>query len=120
MTTSEQAKSGGPARTGTPRESETNVLDTLAGTAGELSARLPEVVRSTQDVVDEATKAVRSGSNETLQLFGTMSVGIAVGLLAGGANRMFVLASLVPAALIGATLMGRTTPRETVRTVQGR
>ncbi len=120
MTTSEQAKSTSPTRSGTSREPETNVLDALAGTAGELSARLPEVVRSTQDAVDEATRAVRSGSDETLQLVGTMSVGIAVGLLVGGANRLIVLASLVPAALIGATLMGRASPGDTIRPVQGR
>ena len=35
------------------------------------------------------------------------TIGFAVGLLVGGANRILVIASLVPAALIGATMVER-------------
>ena len=84
-----------------------NVADTVAGAAGEIGARIPEVAQSTQDLVKEATKAVQRGSDPTLQLVGAMSIGLAVGLLAGGANRVLVLVSLIPGALIGATLLER-------------
>jgi hypothetical protein len=84
-----------------------NVADTVAGAAGEIGARIPEVAQSTQDLVKDATRAVQRGSDPTLQLVGAMSIGLAVGLLAGGANRIIVLLSLIPGALIGATLLER-------------
>ena len=77
-----------------------SVAGTVAGVAGEVGARLPEAA-------NEATRLVRSGSDETLKLAGALSVGFAVGLLVGGANRILVTAALIPAGLIGATLMER-------------
>ncbi len=38
---------------------------------------------------------------------GAASIGFAVGLLVGGANRLLIIASLIPAALIGATMVER-------------
>ena len=98
-----------------------NVADTMAGAAGELTARIPDVAQSTQGLVREATRAVQQGSDPTLQLIGAMSIGLAVGLLAGGANRIFVLLSLIPGALIGATLLERRDATSgTVRATGGR
>ncbi len=77
-----------------------NVAGTVAGMAGEVGARLP-------DAATEATRLVRSGSDETLKMAGALSIGFAMGLLVGGANRVLVLAALVPAGLIGSTLMER-------------
>ena len=88
-------------------ETARTVADTMAGAAGELTARIPDVAQSTQGLVRDATRAVQQGSDPTLQLIGAMSIGLAVGLLAGGANRLVVLLSLIPGALIGATLLER-------------
>ena len=44
------------------------VADSVAGAAGELTARLPEVAQSTQGLVMEATRAVQRGSDPTLQI----------------------------------------------------
>jgi hypothetical protein len=100
-----------------------NVADTVAGAAGEIGARIPEVAQSTQDLMKDATRAVQRGSDPTLQLVGAMSIGLAVGLLAGGANRIIVLLSLIPGALIGATLLERRddgpTTKSTSNRVQG-
>lgn len=83
------------------------VADTVAGAAGEVSARIPEVAQTTRDAFNEANRMVRRGSDDTLRLVGAASVGFAVGLLVGGANRLLVIASLLPAALIGATMVER-------------
>jgi phosphoglycerate dehydrogenase-like enzyme len=83
------------------------VAENVAGAAGEVSARIPEVTRTTRDAWSEANRMVHSGSDATLKLIGATSIGFAVGLLVGGANRLLVLASLIPAALIGATLVER-------------
>lgn len=88
-------------------ETARQVADSVAGAAGEMAGRIPEVTQTTRDAMAEANRLVHRGSDDTLKLVGAMSVGLAVGLLVGGANRLLVLASLAPAALIGATLMER-------------
>ena len=50
---------------------------------------------------------MQSGSDDTLKLVGAMSVGFAVGLLVGGANRLLVIAALVPTGLIATTIVER-------------
>jgi hypothetical protein len=84
-----------------------HVADTVAGAAGEVTARLPEAASTTRDAFDEANRMVRSGSDQTLQVVGALSMGFAAGLLVGGANRVLVVAALAPAALIGATYIER-------------
>lgn len=83
------------------------VADTVAGAAGDVSARIPEVAQTTRDVFTEANRIVQGGSDQTLKLVSATSIGFAVGLLVGGASRLLVIASLVPAALVGATLLER-------------
>ena len=84
-----------------------NVADSVAGAAGEVTSRIPEVTQSTKDALNEANRMVHRGSDDTLRIIGAASIGFAVGLLVGGANRILVIASLVPAALIGATMVER-------------
>ena len=81
--------------------------DTVAGAAGEMTARLPEVAQNAKMAVTEANRFVQRGSDTTIRLLGAASVGFALGLLVGGANRLLVLASLIPAALVGATMVER-------------
>lgn len=99
------------------------VADTVAGAAGEVTARIPDVAQGTRDAFGEANRMVRGGSDQTLKLVGAAAVGFAVGLLAGGASRFLVLLALVPAGLIGATLLERTEGGQTGTTtsrLQGR
>ena len=86
---------------------------------GEVAARLPEAANTTRDAIGEANRAfqeanriVRAGSDEQLKVVGAASLGFAAGLLIGGANRLLVIAALVPSALIGTEWMQRrsTTP----------
>ena len=93
------------------------VADTVAGVAGEMTARLPEAATTTRDALGEANRMVRAGSDQTLQVVGALSIGFAAGLLVGGANRVLVLTALAPAALIGTTYIER---MNTEGTSQGR
>jgi hypothetical protein len=83
------------------------VADTVSGVAGEVGARLPDAASGTRSAIDEATRLVRSGSDTSLKIGGALSIGFALGLLIGGASRLLVLAALLPAALIGSTLVER-------------
>jgi hypothetical protein len=88
-------------------ETAQRAADTVAGMAGEMTARFPEAASSTREAFDEANRMVRSGSDETLKVVGALSLGFATGLLVGGANRILVIAALAPAALIGSALIER-------------
>jgi hypothetical protein len=84
-----------------------DVADTVASVAGDVSARLPDAAAGTGKAFDDARKLVQSGSDDTLKLVGAASVGFAVGLLVGGANRLLVIAALVPTGLIATTIVER-------------
>lgn len=83
------------------------VADTVAGVAGEAGARLPDAASSTRDALQEANRRVQAGSDETLKVATALAVGFASGLLFGGANRLLIIAALVPAVVTGATLVER-------------
>jgi hypothetical protein len=83
------------------------MADTVAGVAGEVSARLPEAAGTTRDAFQEANRMVRAGSDETLKVVGAFSIGFAGGLLLGGAPRLLVIAALVPAVLVGSEFVDR-------------
>ena len=84
------------------------VADTVAEAAGEVSAKLPEVATTARDAITEANRMVHSGSDQTIKVGGAFSIGMALGLLLGGANRLLVVLALIPAGLIAATLIERT------------
>jgi hypothetical protein len=96
---------GGVAQTA--RHVAGTVAGAAAGAAGEVGSRLPEVASGTRDAFSEANRMVRSGSDQTLLVAGSFSIGLALGLLLGGANRLLVVLSLIPAGLIGTTLVER-------------
>ena len=81
--------------------------DTVAGAAGEVTARLPEVAETTRQALSEANRYVQRGSDDTVKLLGATSIGFAMGLLVGGANRLLILLSLIPAGIVGATMLER-------------
>jgi hypothetical protein len=90
--------------------------DTVAGAAGEMAARFPEAASTTREAIGEANRAfqeanrmVKAGSEETLKVVGAASLGFAAGLLIGGANRVLVIAALVPAVLVGSEYVQRQT-----------
>lgn len=109
-TGSDKGKTGSGSPNGADQgvvQTARQVADTVAGAAGEVSARLPEVATNTRDAFTEANRMVRSGSDQTLKVAGSFSIGLAVGLLLGGANRILVILALIPAGLIGTTLIER-------------
>jgi hypothetical protein len=101
----------GPARAtngaGGPRQAAREVAGGVIGAASEAVARLPEAAQSTRGAVEEANRAVRAGSDEMLTAGTTLSVGLALGLLIGGANRLLVILAVIPAAAMGFTLLDR-------------
>lgn len=79
----------------------------LSGAAGTVSARLPEAAATTRTVIDDAARAISTGSDEMLTVGTSFSLGVAIGMLVGGANRILVTLALIPAAAMGMTLLDR-------------
>lgn len=114
-------RAGGTADTdaATPVETMRGVMDVVAATAGDVVARIPDAADGAREAILEAGRLVDRRSDHTLQLVGAASVGLAVGLLLGGAPRLLVVAAIVPAAVIGASLVERGTPGRVTSRLQG-
>jgi hypothetical protein len=105
-----EAQDAGGASTygnGGPAQAARTVAGNVATAASEAVSRLPEATQTTRAAVEEANRAIQAGSDEMLVAGTTLSVGLALGLLLGGANRLLVIVALIPAAAMGFTLLDR-------------
>ncbi len=59
------------------------------------------------EAAGEVDRIIRSGSDDTLRLVTAAAIGVSVGLFTAGANRLLVLVSLLPAAMVAMVLAGR-------------
>ena len=81
--------------TSTPTSSRTDNDDTdLAATA-------------TGVQLERANQLIQGESDEVLAVGTSLSLGLAMGLLLGGANRLLVILALIPATAMGFTLFDR-------------
>ncbi len=117
-TTKSKADGGGTTRHAV--NTMAGVAGSVPGVAGDVGARLPEAASTTRDAFDEASRLVRSGSDETLKVVGALSIGFAGGLFVAGANRLLVLAALIPAGLVGSSFIERTDGSGLPSSMQGR
>jgi len=84
----------------------TAVMDARAALSG-IGDQLPEMARTSRELVGEAMRAIEQGTDAGLSTSATLSLGLAVGLLIGGAPRLLVLTALIPAAAIGIQMIDR-------------
>ena len=101
------AHAGGNGSGTSPREFAGEVASGVKGAAETVAARLPEAAATTRAAVDEAARRIETGSDEMLTAGATLSLGLAIGLLIGGASRILVVLALIPAAAMGMTLLDR-------------
>jgi len=95
-------------------EDDRDFATTAKGIAGEVAdraaaaaARLPDAANVTGASLERAGQAIRSESDEVLAVGTSLSLGLAMGLLLGGANRILVILALIPATAMGFTLYDR-------------
>jgi hypothetical protein len=84
----------------TVREAAVNAREVAA-------AKLPEVAATTRSAIEDANRQMQSGSDEMLAMGTALTFGLAIGMLVGGAPRIFVAGALVPAAAMVITLFTR-------------
>jgi hypothetical protein len=78
-----------------------------AAAAEDAMSQLPVVAASTRSILVETNRQIRTGSDEILIVGGALSLGFAMGLQFGGANRLLVAAAMVPTASMGLTILQR-------------
>jgi hypothetical protein len=103
-------KTGGDGKAATVSDA----AGTVRGVAGDAVARLPEVAATTRSAFEDANRQIRAGSDEMLTIGSVLSFGFAIGLLVGGANRLLVAAALIPTAMMGLTLLDRSSRTRSV------
>lgn len=106
--TSTRAGSGSDTATerdlgATTRAAATEVADRASAVA----ARLPDAADRTKGAVEEAARRMEAGSDEMLAVGTSLSIGLAIGMLIGGAPRILVAIALIPATAMGFTLLDR-------------
>jgi hypothetical protein len=103
MTTSETAE----RQTDTSSNQSRDVGANVRGAAETVAARLPDAAAQARGAVDEAARRIETGSDEMLTAGTSLSLGLAIGLLIGGAPRILVAVALIPAAAMGLTILDR-------------
>jgi hypothetical protein len=95
-------------------EDTTDIAATAKGIASDVAdravaaaQRLPEAASVTGTQIERANKMIQSESDEVLAVGTSLSLGLAMGLLLGGANRILVILALIPATAMGFTLFDR-------------
>jgi hypothetical protein len=79
----------------------------VADKASAAAARLPDAANEAGVQLGRAGQLIQSESDEVLTVGTALSLGLALGLLLGGANRLLVLLALVPGTAMGFTLFDR-------------
>ena len=79
----------------------------VADRAAAAAQRLPDAASVTGAQFERANQIIQSESDEVLAVGTSLSLGLALGLLLGGASRLLVILALVPATMMGFTLFDR-------------
>ena len=103
-TTTTKTRTNGSA---TERDGVQAALTEVRGAIGNVSRQVPDVARASRAAVDDMFKAIESGSDERVSAGVTLSLGLAIGMLLGGAPRLLILAALAPVAAMGLVLQDR-------------
>jgi hypothetical protein len=94
--TSSESDTGWPIPTTEIRE----VVDSVARS-------VPDVARSSRTLMEDAMQGIERSSDERVAAGVTLSLGMAVGMLIGGAPRLLTALALLPVAAFGLVLMDR-------------
>lgn len=84
-----------------------DAADMVKATAERAAEKWPEAVAGAQTYARDTQRVLEKMPNQGLVIGSSFSLGLGVGLFMTGANRVFVLLALAPAAAMAATLLGR-------------
>jgi len=105
--TTTPSTSRSPADDGDLATAAKGIASDVADRAVAAAQRLPEAASATGVQLERANQVIQSESDEVLAVGTSLSLGLAMGLLLGGANRLLVILALIPATAMGFTLFDR-------------
>lgn len=103
----EQEERAKPGRVEATTAAVADAAESARAVAADTAARLPDLAAQAVSAYRDANRQVQAGSDQTLTIGTAVSFGFAAGLLLGGANRLLVVAAFVPVAMMGLTLLDR-------------
>jgi hypothetical protein len=89
------------------RENVRMAAEEVKGALEGVREAVPEVARTSRTMLDDAMRRIENGSDERISAGVTLSLGLALGMLLGGAPRLLTALALVPVAAIGMVMMDR-------------
>jgi hypothetical protein len=105
--TSTTSKTGNGADTSAGREAVQTAVAQVRGAVDEVGRQLPEVARMSRVAANDLYRSVASGTDERVSAGVTLSLGLAIGMLLGGANRLLIALALAPVAIMGLAIAER-------------
>ena len=91
------------------------IASDVADRAVAAAQRLPDAASQTGAQIERANQLIQGESDEVLAVGTSLSLGLAMGLLLGGANRLLVVLALIPATAMAFTLFDRHGGTRTIR-----
>jgi hypothetical protein len=73
----------------------------------DLGQAMPDMARASRGLMTDAMRAIEHGSDDRLSAGATLSLGLAIGLLIGGAPRLLIVLALAPTAAIVLQIVDR-------------
>ena len=107
MTSETSTRSRSNGNSATERDNVQAAVAEVRGAIDSVSRSVPDVARASRAAVDDMFKAIETGSDERVSAGVTLSLGLAIGMLLGGAPRLLILAALAPVAAMGLVLQDR-------------
>lgn len=104
-TTTTKGRSNGHSTSG--RDGVQAAVAEFRGAIESVGKSVPTAARASRAAVDDMFKAIETGSDERVSAGVTLSLGLAIGMLLGGAPRLLILAALAPVAAMGLVLQDR-------------
>ena len=89
------------------REATKVAADGVKTAVDTVSRSVPDIARTSRSLMDDAMRAIERGSDERISAGVTLSLGLAIGMLIGGAPRLLTMLALVPVAAIGLVMVDR-------------
>jgi ABC-type uncharacterized transport system ATPase subunit len=106
-TTTTRSRSTNGTDTSSGRENVQAAVQEVRGALENVGRQVPDVARASRKSIDGMFRAIETGSDERVSAGVTLSLGLAIGMLLGGAPRLLILAALAPVAAMGLVLQDR-------------
>ena len=106
-TTSRSSRSANGGDVAESRHAVAMAASEVRGAIEGVSRQVPQLARASRGAIDDLYRMVDTSSDERVTAGVTLSLGLALGMLLGGANRLLIALSLLPVVVTGFVMADR-------------